>query len=178
MGNNWLQQCGEVDQTTLSFSLGVVCAKNFANTLASGSDPDASFTDSGLSVRVVLQRPMAPGWWQIEMTVVDPTGDGRGLYRSAGVWVYSDASFPSDPVGGDLVAAAVVRYYPAGLLETNPATAIIKLEGEACQRLIFVMDSANWVNYEDHTIYPPTGTPWTVDVTGTWLACPECEEPV
>jgi hypothetical protein len=171
MPDNWLQQCGEVDATRQYFELSVTLANGLTNSLDAGSDADCVFTDGGTVVDIFLQRQMDPGWWLLTM-VADI---GTLFDRNASVSAHTDEDFPSEPSTPAVISGDIVVQRPRHGLDIEEATVL--LIGEACQRIVFTIRVNDWVAYADRFTSPPVGSPFTVTVTGTRLACPDCPEP-
>jgi hypothetical protein len=128
---------------------------------------------TGLASGVDLIRRLRPGWWLIDYSWSNSSGGGFVVG-----WKLTDATALGDAATGstDTVYTPWTSYFPDPYVAgSGSGSAIIKAASEVhpCAQLQFRLATSEMI-YE---FLASTGAP-LVEITGTWLACAQCEEPV
>jgi hypothetical protein len=161
--SGWLQQCGEGDASRQSFS--------FVWTM----HDDGSVTVSGDAVEsagaAMVDRAMDPGWWEVTASFNIGSHVGRQgavTWGSESAFDYGAPSWDSSAFSG----SPWMLYYIFSTSTPKTKTGNLYLIANLCGRI-------GWLCYgvTGNGLPPPTGTTYTIEVTGTRLAGPNCGEP-
>lgn len=147
----------------------------YGEVIASGDVDAEAYTGLGspidyLKGGVTLNRRMRPGWWALDY---EYSNSDEGSFSI--VWSLFDAALLGDAAnGGETVAAAAGSYPETPYVGGGGSGGFITKVGSdahPCAQILFALATIG-MGYS--AIY---GSP-SITITGTWLACASCAEPV
>lgn len=157
-----LVQCSEYTGDTGAMAFTFDCEYGYQNvpTVTAGDADATGYASPGYGPPyttrgVRIERPLRPGWWSFDYSYSTDGGNiilGWSIYNASGL---GDTSSGSDVIStSDGVPGSGTWLVRA-----------VSVQGHACAGLLFAAGISTVM----------TGT---LTVTGTWLACPACAEPV
>lgn len=184
MAGLWINQCGEVDMTRREFAFSLALTPPGNPTISGDADakdeylvnrvyrPSGDFIASPVagSWIIVLDRELDPGWWLLELVVsgMERHDFNRDTYVSAAFYDYGyfssstmEVYTPSEPIVYRTVASDGVTI---GEQLSRVGNVVIA----PCHRAVVILEY--WGSATTGSV--------SIALTGTWLACPDCPEPI